>query len=97
MVGGVAREVDTLSGGGEQGESAGGSSPGLGVNDDFALIGDGEDALVEGPTDGPGEGEAAAGVIGAFYALGNDVGGVGFDGGGIAEFLASRRGLGRNS
>ena len=58
------------------------------MEDDFVLVGDGEDALAEGPVDGAGQGEAVAGVVGASDAFGDDVGGVGFDGGGVDEFLA---------
>ena len=87
-VGGIGWEVDPLSGGGEEGEGGGGGAAGFGVEDDFVLVGDGEDALVEGPVDGPGEGEAVARVIGASDTFGNDVGGVGFYGGGVDEFLA---------
>jgi hypothetical protein len=45
--GGVGGEVDALSGGGQKGKGGGGGAAGFGVEEDFVLVGDGEDAAVE--------------------------------------------------
>ena len=58
------------------------------MDDDFVLVGDREDPLVEGPVNGLGEGQAVAGIIGSPHALPDDVRSVGFDGIGIDEGLA---------
>lgn len=58
------------------------------MNYDFVLVRDGEDALVERPVHGLGEGQTVTWIIGAAFALVDDVRRVGLDSVGIDEFLA---------
>ena len=88
-VGRIGREEDSFAIHFEKRENVGGGVFCSGVDDDFVMIGQRENTLVEGPVGEAGEGEAVARVARAAIAFGDDVGRVGLDGVRVDEFLAS--------